>query len=120
MVRNFYHQILKHTILKGVLGVGEMAQQLASTCCSCREPGFDSQHTQDDSQPPVIPVPGGSGALFWPLWAQGMHVVHRRPWKAKHHTHKLKISLKEGYLRAALFLTNRMNGIKKKHSRDRA
>lgn len=27
-----------------------------STSCSCRENGFDFQHTNDSTQPPIIPV----------------------------------------------------------------
>lgn len=90
MARNFYHQILKHKILKGAMGVGEMAQWLASTCCSSRELRFGSQPPQDDPQPRVTPVPGG------PVFSSGLCGHQARTWfrlpqKAKHPMGKVQV-----------------------------
>lgn len=110
MLRNFNHQILKHRILKGVLGLERWLSGQQALASLLENLGLAFSPPQVDSQPPVIPVLGCS---LLASVALGTLVVHRLPWKVKHHTHKLKISLQEEeYLKAALFPTDRINGAK--------
>lgn len=57
---------------------------IKSTSCSCRQPGFNSQHPYDGLQPSLTPVLGDQ----WPPQVLGMHMVHIYLSSQSIHTHK--------------------------------
>jgi hypothetical protein len=68
-------------------GPVERTSELKSTFCSSRGPRFSSQHPHSGSQPSNY----RSNAIFWPLWAPDMHMVHIHTCKQNTHTHKAKM-----------------------------
>lgn len=71
-------------------------RKIKSTGCSCREPGFRSQHPQCSSQWSVAPEFQG---IHWPLlalWASGIHIMHIiNTCRPNTHTHKININFKK-------------------------
>lgn len=44
----------------------ERSSAVKNACCSCREPGFGSQHPQVDTELSVTAGPGDLTPFFWP------------------------------------------------------
>lgn len=73
-------------------GVGAMAQVVRDTCCSCRGPGFNSQHSCGGWQLSITIVPGEPDVLLSAL--KVLHTctdVHRS--KTPMHTERKSVSV---------------------------
>lgn len=64
-----------------------------STGCSYRGSGFKSEHLLRGLH---LCKSGStlSDAVFWLLWAQGIHVAHKHTWSQNKHTHMHKNKLR--------------------------
>lgn len=63
---------------------------LALNLCSCRGPGFASQHLYSGSQLPITLLSGDLKPLFWPLKGPGMHRIHIYACRQTHKNKYLK------------------------------
>ena len=83
---SFLHSVCKH---RSVSEGWRNGSGFKSTGCSCRGPGFDSQHPHGSSQVCASPVPGDlmpSSGLHRPC----RHRVYRHTCRQNTHTHKMK------------------------------
>lgn len=78
-----YPRSTHNCVYKGPSGEAGKRAQVKNTGCSCREPGFNSQHPYGGSQLPLIPIPRdpmpSSLEIWWvDKWAGKIPILTRK------------------------------------------